>query len=966
MDQYGPPSDITQPGSIHRVFKHFRGYPTLPAGYDWVTQKQRYCPRDLLKGHIPRQAKLTPKFDLVFCHRGLYERASRILENSASAIENGIIQSFFLHEVDAFILEKLDQAIVAHDKVARRITSKENLWQSYSFYDILKTVLVSRGVETESPDFASSYLETHEKVLGLLSTLWKERLEPVGRTLQIDLRGEDFAKAIPHYSFHISKRMFQYSHLRGAHQTLVSQLFQSTILKGYNVHFKSFDHLHEIIKEKSNEAYGRNCFELRHLHLLPPLVMVFYSQQLVDLAMETKPIDPQWNRKSYQHLRYITMKQVSSFVGVGDGSYNFILEIAHSGLGLGYNVQTGKATNPLNGEILTDKNIIFESRVDRAMIDVSLELRQKYPQLLFSSCTRLPDVITSKGKFKADFRTSRLVPWKDGEKGISTELRAIHGGLFPQSHIVVADNPTAEIAARTWIDQKAGLDRSELLQVPYHDWLAKAGKDVVDAIGELNSDFLPNKFGDPVEETIKIPDHMSGEPERQIDLDTVVRSWLNETPASPNEVLNPNMLDPEKLAQESIEEFDERLSESDTIEKPLTLNWAGKRYIIDSPANIKRAALSRAAYREVINGNEELLQNLLSKGANVNTSAGRYGTALEAACARSHSTIVHLLLKEGAEINEVGKVGCALELASASGNSDIVKLLLTALTKHKTYIDTPGKALHIALQEACLNGHETVVQLLLDKGGDVNFLGGRFHTALQAACYNGNMKIIGTLLVRNATINAGDNACGTALRVACTRGHHTVVKLLLEKGANINAPKGYCKSPLYFACSRGHASVVKLLLGEGADIDFPWGTFSPEIVSILAEAGADVDKQAAPSSSFDTQEHAKPRKPSKWTPRMKRQKAIEIKQMNALPRKLPPKLRSCGCLLCRLDQKIQPAVPQFRMDRVRVDDPVTYTLRRMKIDTNLSSDEDRTALDAVDQKHAASYAAPPREEEASQ
>jgi hypothetical protein len=43
-------------------------------------------------------------------------------------------------------------------------------------------------------------------------------------------------------------------------------------------------------------------------------------------------------------------------------------------------------------------------------------------------------------------------------------------GLYPQSHIVVADQPLAEIAARTWIDEYAKLDRSLLLKRPKHTW----------------------------------------------------------------------------------------------------------------------------------------------------------------------------------------------------------------------------------------------------------------------------------------------------------------------------------------------------------------------------------------------------------------------------------------------------------------------------------------------------------------
>lgn len=106
------------------------------------------------------------------------------------------------------------------------------------------------------------------------------------------------------------------------------------------------------------------------------------------------------------------------------------------------------------------------------MIDVALELKREIPGLVLSSCTRLPDVITPDGtRYGTRYDTGSLEPWPTGEMGISKQIRAIHGGLYPQSNLVVADDPAAEVAARTWIDQKSRLDRSHLLQKPYYEWL---------------------------------------------------------------------------------------------------------------------------------------------------------------------------------------------------------------------------------------------------------------------------------------------------------------------------------------------------------------------------------------------------------------------------------------------------------------------------------------------------------------
>jgi hypothetical protein len=149
---------------------------------------------------------------------------------------------------------------------------------------------------------------------------------------------------------------------------------------------------------------------------------------------------------------------------------------------------------------------------DRAMIAVSIDLRNKYPHLRFGSCTRLPDAIvdiklhdgtTLQRKLKASYETSLLTPWKDGEEGLENELRALHGGLHPVTDVVVADDPIREMAARTWIDEKALLRRDKLLLDPgrenewlcYDAWLQQAESPVATTIRELNAqEFLVNKY----------------------------------------------------------------------------------------------------------------------------------------------------------------------------------------------------------------------------------------------------------------------------------------------------------------------------------------------------------------------------------------------------------------------------------------------------------------------------------------
>lgn len=1069
MEQYGPSGDIqpssevTIPGSIYRLFKHHRTLPELPKKYDWDKQKQHYSPPNLFTNRHPWRFRLEHKFGYVFCHRGFYERSKRILDNSNAAIQNGIKENLFLHEVDGFVFEKLDHSFVAHDQVGWRVSQKEQKWKSYSYRDVLRTSLISRSINPEMIDFASSYLLAQGKVPSLLGTLWNDRVQPAGATIQIDLRDEDFAKAFPYYSFHMSKLKHQSNYHRGADQTLVADLFRPTMFKGYNKFYESFDDLHKAISKESMDVYGEDYFELRHLPLFPPLIMVFSLKYLEKLAAKKTPVNSEWPRESYEHIHHTVMKQISSFIGIGETKYNFILEVGFSGLGLGYDKIKQEAYNPLNGELLTDKGVIFEALVDRAMIDVSLELQRENKDLLLSSCTRLPDVITSRGRYKAGHEFGRMVLWESDkkekapgqplseqelaiqkEKGLSSELRAIHGGLYPQSHIVVADNPTAEIAARTWIDQYAKLDRKQLLRAPganndewthYEKWLSQAGSNVRNAMQRINGEFLPNKFGVEVED----PDSISGQHGRMsADTENKVQAWLHAQGSPPSTELGSNPednnmrreigpgsdiqdVDIRSTAQETsgqdYEQRQRRQSSSQTDENAdeqgIALNDAGQTHVFEighlepgaivdvqgmkfkfqSVADANRARATTKAYLAAWHGLEKPLRNALDSGADVNAFTGLHGTPLAAACARGDSMTVRILLENGADINVKGAFGHPLGIASKNGHGNVIGMMV----KTGAYAKISDEVVNGALQSACAGRHHHLVRYLLANGADANFPGGEYGTALQAACAKGHIRIINTLLDKNARIDDTSRRHSTtalaeassngyldvvkllvsrkarldcpedggksALYLACMHGHEQIARFLIDQGADVNTVDNIGNSALYWACMKRLLPVAQLLLRNGAQINFPCNErwFGPEINSLLREFGAVMEnrEQASyePTTEPETisslaQERAdidrirgldlrrpfleKPLGSSKIRIRkISYEKHRTIKKPSREPDESivvrPPQLRTCGCLVCYIDQRAQPLMPTWRSDAVHASDPVSYSLEQRRL-----------------------------------
>ena len=63
------------------------------------------------------------------------------------------------------------------------------------------------------------------------------------------------------------------------------------------------------------------------------------------------------------------------------------------------------------------------------------------------------------------------------------------------SIVPVTDDPWAEIAARTWIDQYGTLDLKGLMDKPYDEWLNQNPQkpEIAEAVNKLNGPFMPNE-----------------------------------------------------------------------------------------------------------------------------------------------------------------------------------------------------------------------------------------------------------------------------------------------------------------------------------------------------------------------------------------------------------------------------------------------------------------------------------------
>ncbi|KAL9038976.1 MAG: hypothetical protein Q9214_005064 [Letrouitia sp. 1 TL-2023] len=210
-----------------------------------------------------------------------------------------------------------------------------------------------------------------------------------------------------------------------------------------------------------------------------------------------------------------------------------------------------------------------------------------------------------------------------------------------------------------------------------------------------------------------------------------------------------------------------------------------------------------------------------------------------------------------------GLLGSPLQAASSARTVGTVQLLLDKGTD----INFQGGYYGNAIQATCFNGNKEVVELLLDRGAEVNTQD-RYHgNARRAACYMGNKEIVEILLDRVAEINTQGKE-GTALQVACFEGRYEIVKLLLDRGADINTQGGYFGNALNDAISSGtlfsedceRTKMVKLLLDQGANVNAQGGPCDTPLecavwfgeiqaMQLLLDFGAEID---APVGDYGT------------------------------------------------------------------------------------------------------------------
>ncbi len=217
-------------------------------------------------------------------------------------------------------------------------------------------------------------------------------------------------------------------------------------------------------------------------------------------------------------------------------------------------------------------------------------------------------------------------------------------------------------------------------------------------------------------------------------------------------------------------------------------------------------------------GDVAIVADRLRRGMDVNAGGdGSNVTALMWAVRLGHTEIVRLLLEHGADLNPddgCGRTAMTYAVISSRTWEDYwhvprpdpgpLQLLLAAGGQYRLY-------------EAVLLNDVELARARLDEGADVNTGEGEYDgPMLKIAAELGYLDMVDLLLDRGANIESMDDLGQRPLLSAARYGRTEVVRRLLDRGADINADDWSGQTALSNAAIEDHHDTYDLLLSRGA------------------------------------------------------------------------------------------------------------------------------------------------------
>ena len=246
----------------------------------------------------------------------------------------------------------------------------------------------------------------------------------------------------------------------------------------------------------------------------------------------------------------------------------------------------------------------------------------------------------------------------------------------------------------------------------------------------------------------------------------------------------------------------------------------------------------------------EILQGMISHGADVNATSKKKVTALMVACHMGNTDAIHVLLNAGADANIVDADGYT-SLHDAARNSQCTEIL-QAIISHDGDVNATSKNNATALMAACRMEHTAAIPILLNAGADPNIADADGDTSLHYAARNYLCtEALQTIISHGGDVNATSKNNATALMIACRMRNTPAIHVLLDAGADPNIADADGDTSLHYA-ARNYlcAEALQTIISHSGDVNatnknnvtalmIACEKSNKDAINILLNAGAD-------------------------------------------------------------------------------------------------------------------------------
>nr|XP_012142858.1 PREDICTED: ankyrin repeat and death domain-containing protein 1A-like isoform X3 [Megachile rotundata] len=224
----------------------------------------------------------------------------------------------------------------------------------------------------------------------------------------------------------------------------------------------------------------------------------------------------------------------------------------------------------------------------------------------------------------------------------------------------------------------------------------------------------------------------------------------------------------------------------------------------------------------------EAVEVLIGLGANVDAQDSEGNTPLHVATRTRHTAIAQLLLKAGANTEITDEVNNPKE------NSDTTKYIKNRPPCLR-FVDglhsaarrrESGLQRDIRLDDSTWRRAQQTVQGILEPCSKSNNLpwplfGLQYgNTPLHLACQNNEVETVEILINKGVDLNCLNSRLQSPIHIAAEMGHTDICELLLAAGANIEQREQSGRTPLYIAARGSFTAIVDMII-KTARLDYP-------------------------------------------------------------------------------------------------------------------------------------------------